>query len=167
MLLTPSNKTWIIGIIIMLLALSIFSSFSEYQNAQPNYANLPCFLNPTNISNVAIIFKEQHSNYLAFFLKPFKLLIATAKYLHLVHFKSTASRWIATQNLNIATSVISLFAIYYQLSRSASEKPDLRFGRLNLAKPNYRRSKNVNFSYYHPSGYRLAYLWRDGLLHLL
>lgn len=125
MWLTAYKKTWIIGIIIFYLSLSIFSTFFDYQNIQHNNDDIFRYLVATNINNPPIIFKEQHSNYLAFFIKPLKLFVTLPKYFHLTDFKTTYLRFIYTQNIYIAIIVITIFAIYYQLSRTSSEKPDL------------------------------------------
>jgi hypothetical protein len=122
MQLIRSKMTWFIGIILFSLSLSMFFSFPADQQTQ--LIKIPAYQNLSVYENHFAILKEPHSNYWAYLTKSFKISVYIAKYLHGADIDRTYLSFWDTQNLNAAILVITLFVMFYRLSRTGGEKTD-------------------------------------------
>jgi hypothetical protein len=111
---------------IFLLMLSFFSPFISPQNHKYTDFIPSCFSLP-DLDGQPLFFKEQQSNYQAFLAKPTLLLIFTPRLLRWIDIhKATDSYFTDTLNLYIAMLVIVLFIMFYCLSKTSLQEPDLR-----------------------------------------
>jgi hypothetical protein len=120
------NRTWLIGLIIFILALSVSHPFADvpipgHADFIPNYREL------ISLNNQAVFFNEQHPNYQAFLAKPVRVPVFISESLDWIEYNVIGAAKFADQNnLYTAMMVITLFIMFYRLARTFFEKPGLQ-----------------------------------------
>jgi hypothetical protein len=91
----------------------ISKEFASSSSLKPNVISSPLFI--ININNQPNLV----------FFKTLKATIGRFKFVDWLELRAYRSNFSLTQNLNVTSIAIILFAIYYLLSRTCSEKPAL------------------------------------------
>jgi hypothetical protein len=113
----------VIFIVILFMIISLLNIVPSDQLLNQDHA-APGFHSTGNNLDLALIINEQRPNYLSS-LKPIEIVFAKLKLRFWFELKTLTVRFATTQNLYFAMIILSLFSIYYQLSRTCSEPPGL------------------------------------------
>jgi hypothetical protein len=122
--LVRSNKTWLMGIVLISLCLFLLLPLYQYQNLQPGQCAIPNYHIIDGINNRTAILKESYSNYWVFIIKSFRFPSIDAKYFTLTAKAITPVKLWDTRNVTAALDVIFLFIMFYRLSNTSFQKPD-------------------------------------------
>jgi hypothetical protein len=118
------KKTWLMGLVLLSLGLFLLSPLFYTQNIESNHGAIPNYRIYDDMNSQGAILKESHSDYLAFLIKSVRFLSFTARYPYWTGGLKSNLNFLVTRNLTAALGVIILFIMFYQLSRTAFEKPD-------------------------------------------